>query len=79
MPSSVKARLQKATLPDGTVDPQEFLWFTRALRRSPLGKVPARDQHESFEWVERPVDGLLEGDVYTDGSLIDNEPDFEGS
>jgi len=79
MPSSVKARLQRATLPDGTVDAQEALWFTRALRRSPLYKVPARDCEESFEWVKEPDDGLLEGDVYTDGSLMDNDPEFEGS
>ena len=26
-----------------------------------------------------PTDGLLEGDVYTDGSLMDNEPAPEGS
>ena len=78
MPSSVKASLQKSILADGSVDPQKFLWFTRALRRSPLCKVPARDQEESFEWVKQPDGGLLEGDVYTDGSLMDNEPEFEG-
>ena len=79
MPLSVKANLQRCTLADGTVDPQEFLWLTRALRRSPLCNVPDRDQEEWFEWVKRPDDGLLEGDVYTDGSLMDNEPEFEGT
>ena len=44
-----------------------------------MGRLPARDQDESFEWVKRSENGLLESDVYTDGSLMDNEPEFEGS
>ena len=79
MPSSVKLKLQRATLPDGPLDPSETLWFKEALRRSPFHKVPAGEQEETFEWVKMPANGLLEGDVYTDGFLMDNEPEVEGN
>ena len=79
MPSSVKTKLQSCTSPDGTIDPKQVVWFTRALRRSPLCFVPAREEHESFTWIKRPADGLLEGDVYTDGPLMDSESVLEGS
>ena len=58
---------------DGTVSPQETLWFTRALRPSPVAhNYSCHGGGETFEWIKRPEDGLLEGDVHTDGSLMDN-------
>ena len=57
---------------------EDLLWFTRALRPSPFALVPERQSEESFEWIKRPAEGLLEGDVYTDGSLMDNEPALGG-
>ena len=79
MPRSVTTCLQRSLRADGSIDPALTIWFTRALRRSPLWRVPSRDALESFEWIKRPPDGLLQGDVYTDGSLMDNEAALEGS
>ena len=78
MPASVKESLRASLLEDGSVDPHKVTWFTRALRAEPFAAVPRRDGNETFEWIKRQPDGVLEGDVYTDGSLMDNDAALQG-
>ena len=33
---------------------------------------------DSFHWEVRPLDGWLSGKIYTDGSMIDGPPYFDG-
>eukprot|EP00973_Karenia_brevis_P021012 2889637-Karenia_brevis.AAC.1 len=78
MPASVKASLRESQLIHGTIDPQKALWFTRALKADPFGVIPSRDGQETFVWIKKPPGGGLEGNVYTDGFLMDNDPVLQG-
>ncbi len=55
------------------------LWFTRALKASPIASVPPRIHDETFEWTTYPADGMFHGKIYTDGSLMDGDWQFEKS
>ncbi len=44
------------------------LAMERALFRPAEVAIPPPAEHESFHWILRPPDGLVEGTVYTDGS-----------
>ena len=74
----LQAQLQRSWQSDGSLDGASQLWFTRGLRKSPFGALPCRDLTETFVWLVRPEGGYLEGTVYTDGSLLDHKPCFEG-
>jgi len=78
MPSSIRHALDKCWQVDGSLKPEDVLWFTRGLRRSPFAELPDKPMEETFIWIVEPPDGLLEGDLYTDGSLKDNEACLEG-
>ena len=80
MPPSVRTSLQESKMDDGRFDPQKVLWLTRALAPHPFGQAVtgSRDGLETFVWLTRPPDDLLAGDIYTDGSLMDNKPEFQG-
>ena len=78
MPSSLKAKLRECLRADGSMEPADLLWFTRGLRASPFARVPARNCGDTFQWLKEPEEGLLEGDVHADGSLMDSEADLEG-
>ena len=51
--------------------------YTRALASVPVD-VPASPAESTFEWIKQPVNGIAEGTVYTDGSLLDNQIQFAG-
>jgi ribonuclease HI len=74
----VRDALRSATRSDGSVDPSAVLWLTRGLRPSPFCGIPERSMMETWSWQKRPSDGWVEGTIYTDGSLLDNSPEFEG-
>ena len=78
MPVSVRLAVEAATRADGSIDPEATVWLTRAMATAPFGRAPAREKNESFEWVLRPPPDLAEVEVYTGGSLIDNDPEFQG-
>ena len=78
MPTPVKAAVRESRQEDGTIDPRKHMWLTRALVAEPFGTVVSRDGQETFEWIKRRSDDSLQGDVYTDGSLMDNDPVFQG-
>ena len=75
MPSSIRRTLDKCWQVDGSLKPEDF---TRGLRRSPFAELPDKPMEEMFIWIVEPPDGLLEGDLYTDSSLKDNEACLEG-
>ena len=78
MPPSVKAAMRESQQEDGAIDPRRYLRLTRALLAEPFGTASNRDRQETFVWIEKTSDDVLQGDVYTDGSLIDNDPVFQG-
>jgi hypothetical protein len=69
---------EESRLDDGSVNPKKFLWFTYAFVADSFDARPRRDGQETFGWIKMPSDGILEGDIYnniyTDGSLMDNDP-----
>ena len=79
MPRDMRAEVARARRDDGTFDPSIVLFHTRCLINSPLHLVPKRPLEETFRWLVAPDDGYIVGVVYTDGSLIDGDVDFEGT
>ena len=72
MPSWLRAEVQRALRPDGTMEPKDLLLFTRALAPSPESMMLPAPEDETFTWVIPPVGdgGAVQG---KDGSLIDAE------
>ena len=79
MPSAMRTEVALALRVDGTVDPSIGLLQTRCLVSSPLHLVPKRQLEDTFRWIVAPMDGYIAGVVYTDGSLVDGDVDFEGT
>ena len=77
MPHRLYVRMRRALKPDGTMDAADLLWYTRTLRPSPLCEVPIRVFDETFQWTTCPAGGMFEGKIYTDGSLMDGDWQFE--
>ena len=63
-----------------TLDTNHLAFYTRALARHPRPKLrqfePDDDGH--LEWVIRPEDGVLSGEVFVDGSRLYAEHDLFG-
>ena len=45
--------------------------WERALMPMPTRPVRKKAQHETFHWVVKPEDGIIQGTIYTDGSALD--------
>ena len=60
-----------------TSEPDFSRWFMQGLRKSPFALIPPRCVDESFAWVLQPSGDNIEGVVYTDGSLLDGDVEFE--
>jgi len=78
VPSWLLARVQRAVRQDFTMSPADLAMYTRALVASPAASLEPPPAAETFEWVQRPADGLVTGKVYVDGSRVDGEWYFEG-
>ena len=78
MPPALRRQLAGCWRADGTLGPEDLLWFTRGLRRAPFAGLPQRQRRATFEWVVKPEHGTRVGAVYTDGSLLDHHVWMEG-
>jgi hypothetical protein len=52
--------------------------YTRALAPHPRPRLKSRPVQEKFEWVMRPPDGMVRGEVFVDGSRLYAEHDLFG-
>lgn len=68
---------QEAALARGHGPLESGLWF-RGLTPVPSGVVPQAPSEETFVWAVRPEGDVIDGTVYTDGSLFDGLPRFCG-
>ena len=78
VPQWVRREVALALRPDSTMAAGDLLLYTRALVSSHSLYVPCASQEATFTWVVPPVDGIIEGIVYTDGSLLDNHHTLAG-
>ena len=61
-----------------TTGTAEVAVWSRGLTRAQQPVRLADEHSDSLRWAVRPVDGWLSGKVYTDGSMIDGPPYFDG-
>ena len=78
VPEWLLDEVKKAIRPDGSMAPDKLALYTRALMRSPEASVSPAPSEETFVWVKRPKDGMAEGKIYVDGSLLDGEWQLAG-
>ena len=69
VPGWLREEVERATGPDGTMAPGDLALYARALMPSPGFGIPDPQQDATFDWVVKPLDGYLQGVIYTDGSL----------
>ena len=75
VPEWLRTQVWRALREDGSMDPGDLLFFTRALAPSPEASLPTAPQDETFEWVVHPGgdQACVHGKFYIDGSMLDAE------
>lgn len=73
VPSWLYSEVKRAIRPDSTMAPSDLALYTRALVASPAASLEPPPKDDTFEWVQRPADGIVSGKIYVDGSRLDGE------